>query len=194
MVYKRDVLAYLVAVKSIAKYANPYRIVLLSDPWLTAEDKCKLKQHIPHIELRCAKEFVHKGIPTGGCWERLHAISEYNFDDYVVQLNADTVTLHAPAEVLSALHENSGFVLGEEVDQRLMTLNETADRSRMLYRDVQNIQFVVESSIDSVELDGKYYVRRCADFTGFQKSSDMRDKMLAFSKEMTLRHEKSWRK
>ena len=91
MVQKRDVLSYLVAVKSFAAFANPQRVIVICDPSIDAKDREVLKQHVPHMELRAADEFVHPEIPRGGTWERLLAICSYAKENYIVQLDAEAL-------------------------------------------------------------------------------------------------------
>jgi hypothetical protein len=193
MVHKKDVLSYLVAIKSFARYANPRRIVVVCDPSIAEDDRKTLKSHIPHIELRRADEFTHADIPRGGTWERLYAISEYARNDYVVQLDADTITLKEPAEVLRAIQKGNGFVLGERPNQEILTREEAAVWSRRFHTNLPGIQCVVEAGLDAVELAGANYVRGCSGFTGFPASSSLRDNLLEFSKVMSNKHGERWK-
>lgn len=192
MVHTRDVVSYLVAVKSFASFANPRRVVIVCDPSITEADRGVLKTHIPHVELRLADEFTHDDVPRGGCWERLYAISEYNTSEYVVQLDADTVTARTPTQVINAIRDNAGFVLGEKAGQELMTLADMGTWSRRHHGSYNGIQCVVEGSLDRVGLSGSYYVRGCAGFTGFPRSENMRSNLLAFSKAMKEKHKERW--
>ena len=174
MVQRRDVLSYLVAIKSFASHANPARIVIVCDASIGADDRTLLRQQIPHVELRDAAEFLTPGIPVGGCWERLHALCQYARQHYVVQLDADTVTIHPPAEVIAAITAKSGFVLGEEPEQTLLSLPQTTALSQKKHPGNQHIQCVLEAAISSASLPvNALYVRGCAGFTGFPQSSTM---------------------
>lgn len=194
MVHKRDVLSYLVAVKSFARLANPARIVVVCDPSLGSVDKDTLRKHVPHIELRAADEFVHPSIPRGGTWERLYAISGYTEHEYVVQLDADTLTTQAVPEVMSAIFESRGFVLGERTGQQFMTLSQTASNAMpSMKAPPLHIQTIVEANIDSVALPaGARYVRGCSGFTGFPRSTHMREQLLDFSLRMQKKFGKDW--
>lgn len=183
MVHQRDVLSYLAAVKSFTKYLNPERVVVICDPSIEAGDRQLLKSQLPHIELRSADEFVHPAIPRGGCWERLFAISEYNRDNYVIQLDADTLALRDLVEIETAIKNNCGFVLGEKASQPLVTFRQAATRARA--QPDAHIQTHAEAALISIGLaDSKQYVRGCAGFTGFPASSDMRDQLVDFSSRM----------
>jgi len=193
MVHKRDVLSYLVAAKSFCRFVNASRVVVICDPSIDEEDRKILSRHIPHIELRSASEFRHPDIPQGGCWERLFAISSYNREAYVVQLDADTITTNAIPEVLEAITRKQGFVLGEEENQTCVSLESTSKKAKGFLSYYQHIQTHSEAVMDEVGLPaGKCYVRGCAGFTGFPHSEDMREEMLQFSRRMAIALEKRW--
>lgn len=194
MVQKRDVLSYLVALKSFTGFANPQRIVVVCDPSIDAKDKEMLRRHVPHIELRAADEFAHPDIPRGGTWERLLAICSYARDSYVIQLDADTVTVGAPAEVLQAVANQSGFVLGEEAQQSLLTLAATSNNAKADEWGQLHIQGYSEACMAEVGLPASaMYVRGCSGFTGFPPSTSMLDQLLQFSACMSARTgERRW--
>lgn len=186
MVQKRDVLSYLVALKSFAAFANAHRVVVVCDPSIDAKDKEVLRQHVPHIELRAADEFVHPEIPRGGTWERLLAICSYTRENYVIQLDADTVTVGAPSEVLQAIANQSGFVLGEEARQPLLTLATTSANAKADEWGQLHIQGYSEACMAEVGLPASAkYVRGCSGFTGFPPSTVMQDQLLQFSSCMS---------
>lgn len=182
MVQKRDVVSYLVAVKSFVHFANPRRVVIVCDPSIDAGDKDILRRHIPHVEFRSADEFTHPEIPRGGTWERLLAICAYAETDYVVQLDADTVTVKPVAEVSDAIREQQGFVLGETSNQTLMSLQATSAYARRDFDPHGHIQGCAEACMDSVGLpDASLYVRGCSGFTGFPPDRTMKERLLMFS-------------
>ena len=198
MVQSRDVLPYLVAVKSFVRYANPRRIAIVCDPSITAADRAVFRQHIPHVELRDAEEFIHESIPRGGCWERLYAISQYARQEYVVQLDADTITMLPPAEVIHAIATCTGFTLSGDGDPGavLMTLSEAAAKVaswRHSGPGPEHIQPFVERNLATSNLPKQArYVRGCAGFTGFPKSATMTSDLVMFSKAMQERHGARW--
>lgn len=186
MVQKRDVLSYLVALKSFTVFANPQRVVVVCDPSIDAKDKEMLQRHVPHIELRAADEFVHPEIPRGGTWERLLAICSYAEENYVVQLDADTVTVGPPNTVLDAIRNQTGFVLGEEARQSLLTLAQTTANASADEIGQCHIQGFAEACMAKVGLpESAMYVRGCSGFTGFPQSAGMRDHLLQFSISMS---------
>lgn len=185
MVHQRDVYSYLVAAKSFMRFNNPKRVVVVCDPSIQEADRVILLQHIPHAELRHADEFTHANIPRGGTWERLFAISGYAAESYVVQLDADTLTLQPNAEVKQAIVSRRGFVLGEMSDQKLLSLTETSAIGREGLLKSKHIQIASEAVIAELWFEEQArYVRGCAGFTGFPPDPSMREKLIRFSTVM----------
>ncbi|WP_208280970.1 hypothetical protein [Massilia oculi] len=194
-VHTRDVMSYLVALKSFVHFLNPERIVVVCDPSITEADQALLRRHVPHIELRPADEFVHPDIPRGGTWERLYAISGFVRDHYVVQLDADTLTLQPIPEVLEGVRNGTGFVLGEMPDTPIRLLPAVREHALAFLKPGAHIQTITESEMVNVGLaaDARY-VRGCSGFTGFPRSATMRDSMLDFSRRMTAKLGDDWKR
>lgn len=195
MVQQRDVHSYLVAVKSFSHFLNPKRILVVCDPSIDAGDCALVKQHIPHVEFRPAHEFVHPDIPRGGCWERLFAISELVPDTYVVQLDADTLTIQPVPEVLDAILSGNGFVLGEMPDTPVRSLPATRENALPWIEPGAHIQAFAETEMVNAGLPTQArYIRGCAGFTGFPRSAAMRETMLDFSRRMSARLGDGWQR
>jgi len=193
MVQKRDVVPYLVALKSFTHFLNPARVVMVCDPSIDADDRALLTRHVPHLELREANEFTHPDIPRGGTWERLYAISEYAVDSYVIQLDADTLTVQPIPEVLDAVRSGRGFVLGEMPDTPVRSLAATRENALPWIRPGAHIQGIAETEMVNVGLPSDArYIRGCSGFTGFPPSATMRPAMLDFSKRMMGKLGQDW--
>ena len=195
MVQKRDVESYLVAVKSFARFANPERIVVVCDPSIDDQDRAIFKQHVPHIELRRADEFTHLSMPRGGTWERLFAISGFVRDHYVVQLDADTLTMQPIPEVIDAIRSGYGFVLVENGATPLKSLAATRENAMPWMVPGAHIQGIAETEMVNVGLpENARYVRGCSGFTGFPRSLQMQDTMIDFSRRMTEKLGEDWKR
>ena len=184
MVQSRDTLPYLLALFSFTRYLNPARVVVVCDPSMTAADLQTLKTMVPHIELRRAEEFRHPALPVGGCWERLSAVTEYAASNYVIQLDADTVTRSAIDEVRQAVLASSSFVLGERPQQRVTTLEEAQAFATPWQKPGLHIQGVAEYVLPRAALSGSRYVRGCAGFTGFHRTTGLRERLIEFSDQL----------
>lgn len=184
MVQSRDTLPYLLALHSFARHINPQRVVVVCDPSMTADDLATLRASVPHIELRRAEEFRRPELPVGGCWERLSAITEYAQTDYVVQLDADTVTRSDIAEVRAAVLARLGFVLGESPGQTTTSIEAAGVRAAAWQRPGMHVQSLSEFTMPQARLQGTRYVRGCAGFTGFTPTPDLGRRLTEFSLEM----------
>ncbi len=107
----KDVLAYLVAAKSFAHSTGYGRFALLDDGTLTAEDRGLLRRHLPRIEFRTMSEVHYGNLPAGGTWERLITICDLAERDFVIQLDADTVTCGPLDEVKACVARGHSFTL-----------------------------------------------------------------------------------
>ncbi len=195
MVHQRDVQSYLVAVKSFAHFLNPERIVVVCDPSITPADRATLKTHVPHVELRDAGEFTHPDLPRGGTWERLFAIANFSPDNYVVQLDADTLTVRPIPEVRDAVLAGYGFVLGEMPNTPIRSLAATRENALPWMKPGAHVQGIAETEMVNVGLPGDArYIRGCSGFTGFPRSAAMRQQMIDFSRRMGAKLGNDWKR
>lgn len=185
MVHHRDVLSYLLAAKSFARFVAPAKVVIVADPSITAADRELLRQHIPDVCFRNAAEFHCPELPKGGCWERLTAIAEYAQENFVIQLDADTVATKPIPEVEQAIRENHAFLLGTEDVQQIQPGAEVAAWAKGRLAGNDHIQLVAESILDRLSDQQHWkYVRACAGFAGFPRGAFGKEQLVRISQEM----------
>lgn len=193
MVRRSDVLAYLLAIKSFAHFAQPHRIILIADPSLRPEDEALLRQHVPMVEILPAARFRDKAIPAGGCWERLAAIAALNAEITIVQLDADTVTFAYPTEAVQAARAGQTFLLRAEADVEIVDLAAAAANGRHRLAESRHIQAVAEARLGELPQAETYrYARGCAAFTGFGRGVLSPDKLHRLSAQMRAIHGARW--
>ncbi|MBL0924450.1 MAG: hypothetical protein IBJ12_08290 [Sphingomonadaceae bacterium] len=171
-------LPYLVAMKSLHAQLQRGRVMLLDDGTLTKADKLVLADHVGDPVILTLSDVQTAPCPKGNCWERLLAILDLRRDHYVIQLDSDTVTLGCVPEVAAAIDANRSFTLGggvEDVKHGFMTV---PDMIRRIYPDgplYSHIQSVIESGLRDVPGAGELrYIRGCAGFAGFSRSTEGR--------------------
>jgi hypothetical protein len=170
MVHQRDVLSYLLAIKTFAHHTKPDRIVVVADPSLTQSNKALLKKHIPFIEIVEAEKFRRPDLPIGGTWERLSAISILCTESPIVQLDADTVTFDTPAEVLACVRDNRCFIIRSEHGTEIQNLDIAALHGEELLKVSQHVVAYAEAALIKLgNWQNLRYVRGCSGFTGFGK-------------------------
>jgi len=193
MVHHRDVESYLLAIKSFCRFLRPRKIVMVADPSITDADRTLIASHVRGIEFVRAEDLREPGMPQGGCWERLIAIAEYVQGDYVIQLDADTVSLEYPAEVKKAVAESRSFVLATENGQDFVSCIDAANWAKPRIEFGEHVQVIAEANLDRLPgADSSQYVRGCAGFSGFAPASFSRTKLREFSHAMNQLLEDKW--
>lgn len=193
MVHHRDVFPYLLALKSFCRHIHPHRIVFVADPSITPQDRNIVRQHVPSIEFRDVSEFQRPEIPKGGCWERLCAVSEYAKLGYVIQLDADTVTVAPLTEVEAAVRERVAFTLGTEDRQHIQSCQEIAQWAQGRLSARNHVQLEAESRLDRIEGSENYrYIRGCAGFAGYPRGSFDFSTIALISKRMAKALPERW--
>lgn len=193
MVQHRDVLPYLLAIKSCAVHVAPSRVVVVADPTLDSGDRALMSGHVPGIEFVEAVDYRRPGIPQGGCWERLNAIAEFVAGGYVIQLDADTVAVAPMPEVISAVRDGVAFTLGTEDDSAVVSCKSISDWAKNRRTGNDHVQLIAESVLADIEgADSLRYVRGCAGFAGYPKGSFGPEAVASLSKRMKVLMPDKW--
>jgi hypothetical protein len=169
----KDVLLYLLALKSFARRIAIRAVHVLDDGSLLAADRALLQQHVPGIVWHALEEFRSAACPTGGTWERLLAIAALVHDQYIVQLDSDTLTIGAIDEVRQCVARQVAFALGTWDRQKIRSMPERWEYARKVGgRGAEHVQVVAESHFDRLrDFDSMRYVRGCSGFAGFPPRS-----------------------
>lgn len=183
----KDLLMYLVAIKSFASRVPVGDVLILNDGSLDAQDKQVLLTHVPGVTISPIEAYRSPRCPSGGTWERLLAIAQHSAQRYVVQLDADTVAVAALAEVEVAAAEGVSFALGTWDGQQIETLAQrAADARRLNVSPRDHIQVAAEKVFDQVPgFEQLRYVRGCSGFAGFAPGSLTPQFIETFSGHMT---------
>ena len=183
----KDIMMYLVALKSFVRYMPVKGVHLLNDGSLTEEDKALLRDYIPRLVLYELTDFRSAACPQGGTWERLLGIAELVQDNYVIQLDSDTLTVSEIEEVTGCIRSDSSFTLGTWDNQTFEAMSDRAIKAKRIiagqYR--SHIQVLAEANMDKLSgYEAARYVRGCSGFAGFSHRSFSRDKVENLSREM----------
>ena len=164
-VYHPDMTMYLLAAKSFARYVRPKAFVLVDDG-LTADDRLVLQRHLGTVEFIDRSSVSAPGLPVGGTWERFQVLAAQNRENYVIQLDADTLTLAQPKEVLACIAHRRGFTLGTDSGRKAIPLAEAALYAQACRDD--HVQSAAECAMgDYAPGEDLKYVRGCSGFAGF---------------------------
>jgi hypothetical protein len=182
----KDVLLFLLALKSFARRVRLKAVYILDDGTLTRDDRSELADHIPGLTLLDRAAFSSKACPRGGCWERLLAISDIVRDCYVVQLDSDTLTLGGVEEVVRSVSEQKAFIIGTWDRQTFESMRERVGTAQKLdHGPGAHVQVVAEANLDKLDVfASSRYVRGCAGFAGYARASFQRDFVETISMQM----------
>lgn len=192
MLQHQDLKMYLLASKSLYQFIQQGTFILINDGSLTRGDLELLDEHLDEPEIISIGEITTGRLPRGGCWERLIKILELASEYYVIQLDADTLTLAQIPEVLGAYRENTAFTLGTKMGQSIISFSEASE----LVADVDSthVQVVAEKQFRTLApQECGHYVRGGAAFAGFPRGMHARDSLEWFSSELESRIGKQWR-
>lgn len=165
----KDVQMYLAAIKSFARQLRPNVVHVVDDGSLTNEDHILLGRHIPDVVIHALRTCREDGLPVGGCWERLSAVARLSETQYVIQLDADTLTLGNIPEVAEAVRSKRSFTIGTWDGQTLELAKERARAAQAhLGSGRPHVQLLAEANFDRLQnQEDLRYVRGCAGFAGF---------------------------
>lgn len=181
--YHADLTMFLVAAKSFMRFLPP-RAVVVVDDGLTNGDRAVIQSHIEKVSFIRTSDVDTGACPKRGTWERLVTISHLCRDDYVVQLDSDTITIRRPTEVLDAIGANRSFALGTDQGRRIVPLKDASTFASQF--DSRHVQILAERAMNGIPPEiGEWYVRGCSGFAGFRKAGTDFLRLETFSKCMS---------
>jgi hypothetical protein len=129
--------------------------------------------HLPGCVVLGLADFVSPDCPRGGTWERLLAIASMVEGSYVIQLDADTLTLEEVDEVVACVRAQRAFTIGTWDGQQPETMEERREVAlRLVGNPNAHVQVVAEANLDKIAgFDSLRYIRGCSAFAGFPKGS-----------------------
>jgi len=193
MLRHSDVIMYLFAIKSFYQRFSKGEIVILNDGSLTKRDLSLLKEHVLPKDIVHINDIKNSVCPRGGCWERILLISEYVKDYFVIQLDADTLTLADMPEVHQRVSGKTSFALPTKSGQLIETMRESNDRIKNWPEN--HVQVKAEKNFYKLEgYENMKYVRGSAAFAGFAAGSFSLSKLEKFSQQMNEIIGEDWTK
>jgi hypothetical protein len=167
----RDLMMYLVAIKTFSYYVPPKSVVIVADR-LNEKEINILHSQIENLTIINLDEVNDNRFPKGGCWERLQTILKNCVNNFVIQLDADTITLKTPTEVLKCINENKCFTLGTDMGQSIIDFKQATKLIKSQNITSNHVQVQAELAMEQVDINDRLkYVRGCAGFAGFSKNA-----------------------
>ena len=183
MLCHEDVGKYLIAIKSLYAHIGQGEIIIIDDGTLTSVDRSLISSHIIGSRIVAISTIDTGVFPVGGCWERLSFILDLVESRYVIQMDADTLTIGSIDEVKSCYDRNRSFTLGTASGQSFWTLRDAAAFAKNNPK--PHISIVAERQFANYpNCDALQYVRGSAGYAGFAKESFSREALEQFSGHM----------
>ena len=182
MIGTQVMIPYLVAAKSLHHHLKRGRFTIMDDGTLTERDRSLLRRHLDDPRILSIKDVDVGPCPRGGTWERLLTILDMTANDFVIQLDSDTVTTGAVPHIEQAITANTSFtLLGAETP--VDTILDVEAFSRRSFPDGRptpedragHIQGATESILTHLAIPGRdrlNYVRGCSGFAGFARGQN----------------------
>lgn len=140
-----DIYMYLVAIHSFCQQIQPKKIVIINDG-LTKSSLTLLRHAIKNIDIKEITSISTGNCPQGGTWERLLHIIDLSKDAYVIQLDADTLTLDNLDGVRNCIKDNRSFTLGSEKDTPVTNFMQASESAMHRIGESDHIQTYTEAS------------------------------------------------
>ena len=190
--YHPDLYMYLLAAKSFARFVRPRGFVVVDDG-LTPRDKTTIEYHLGQVSFIPTASVDLGPCPRGGTWERLLTVARLAAENYVVQLDADTLTLSTPSEVLACIGENRPFTLGTRTGREIVSARQACEHA--IRAPTDHVQSHAEQALTRLRgMENLRYVRGCSGFAGFPRGGDIESRIQSFSIEMEqLLGSEKWR-
>lgn len=190
--YHPDLYMYLLAAKSFARFVRPASFIIVDDG-LTEHDKTLIRHHLDTVSFISTNSIDTSPCPRGGTWERLITIARLASRNYVIQLDADTLTLSRPDEVIECIESNRPFTLGTSTGKEIISAIQACEYASQWQ--VSHVQNHAERSLKRLaDAEAKKYVRGCSGFAGFPRGPDIEENIHAFSLQMeNLLGPEKWR-
>lgn len=169
MVCHRDLLMYLLAIKTFYRRLGFGRIVVIDDGTLTIADKEIIRHHVQPAEIVPASSLSSPACPTYISWKKLFCIANFIHDSFVIQLDSDTLSVSEDlSEVRDHVLSDSSFILGTWANQSVVSMLEAVEAARE--SSSTHVQMVAEQNFDRLPgCASMKYFRGCSGFDGFSK-------------------------
>jgi len=183
MVSNNDVQMYLLSMKSFYRHIGHGQLVAIIDRDMPAELRGQLSSHFPGIEFQILEDIPVGRCQRGGTWERLLYCLDRSVNEYVIQLDCDTLTFCEDIEEVKAcVAANQAFTLSGG-EREIVDVAEAARRARDFKHAYVGIE--AETLFDRLQSPVPlHYVRGSSGFAGFSKGGFTRERCEDFHVQM----------
>jgi hypothetical protein len=182
MVSNNDVQMYLLSLKSFYRRIKRGKIIAIVDRDMPNELQSVITRHFPGIHLAVLEDIETGPCQRGGTWERLIYLLDHARNEYVIQVDCDTLTFGDIPQVLNCVESNIPFTL-RGAGRDIMPMPEAAALARAQSGDY--IGTVAERLFDRYPNAGALkYVCASSGFAGFSCNGFASEQIMKFHETM----------
>jgi hypothetical protein len=186
-----DLHMYLVALKTFHHFVPLGRPFILDDGTLTADDKAVLREHANPTDIVRLDDVPYRGPRKGVRWGILLTMAELAEDNYVLQLDSDTITRAQLPHVADAIATQTAFTLGTKMGTEVVPAPAVVDVVRASTSD--HVQVVAEQSLERMPgYPDLKYVRGNSGLFGLGRRTLTRSGAEQFLEDMTRAAGQRW--
>jgi hypothetical protein len=193
MVATRDLTMYLLSMKAFYRRIGRGKIVAIIDRDSPGWMRRSLEQHFPGIELVILEDIDTGTCQRGGTWERLLYCIDRSAEEYVIQVDCDTLpTKPDLQEIVDCVDRGIAFAIGDGAS--IVSMTQAAANARAT--PYEYIGIVAERQFDRYPgSEGLKYLRGSSGLAGFSHGGFSRAQVEEFHREMeALVGFDAWRK
>ena len=192
MVAKFDVSMYLLSMKSFYSRVGFGMIVVIIDQDMPDISRRLLKEHIPGIRMVILEDIDPDPCQRGGTWERLVYVVGLSEQNYVIQIDCDTLTIGEDLhEVIECINNNVAFAYADNnwsIKSLLDYSHESAEITSNYVGILLEQTFATWTNAEALK-----YVRASSGFAGFAKGGASVDLLHCFHAQMRQSLLDRWR-
>ena len=192
MVSNSDVQMYLLSMKSFYARLGRGQLVAVVDRDMPDASRALLTSHFPGLKFQTLEDIDVGPCQRGGTWERLVYLLGRTQDEYVIQLDCDTLAFGPDVqEVLDCVAQNRSFTLSGG-EKEIVDLPEAARRARQINHPY--VGMAAESLFDRYpNAENLKYVRGSSGFAGFARGAFGRAQIEDFHIQMERLLPERWK-
>lgn len=170
---------YILSMKSFYRLIGKGKIIVIIDDKFTRESRDVLTHHFPGISFQMLADIDVGPCQHGGTWERLLYILDRSKTEYVIQLDADTLSIGPDLrDVIDCIENNKAFTLNGG-EKEIVSVKEAAIRAASINHPY--VGLAVEKMLPQYPgAEHLKYVRGSSGFAGFAKGGFDRAKIEEF--------------
>jgi hypothetical protein len=171
MVGETDVNMYILAIKSFYFRLGSGKVIAIISKKMNEKEIEKLKYHIIGIEIQIIEQINVGNFQRGGCWERLVYILDRAKNEFVIQIDSDTVTIgDNVVEIKERINANASFAYVDR-NRPITSLSAASAESKLSKSNY--VGLVLERSFENwPNADRLRYCRGSAAIAGFARNTE----------------------